>query len=349
VGWQGAARDHGTFCISCHTALPYALSRPTLRKELSDAAPTVEERQLLDDVTKRVRSWDKIEPYYSDQTTRYGKTIESRGTEAVLNALILASHDAERGHLSDDTRSAFVNMWSLQETAGDNKGSWEWLEFGHFEPWEADDSRYYGAGLAAIAVGIAPENYRSAPEIQGNLRSLREYMVREYSNESMLNHVMLLWASTKLPGLIEPERQKAIVKEVLSKQQFDGGWRLAPLVWRWRGWTPASFGRLWLRSDGTWVERESDGYATGLITFALLQSGLPPANPQLQQALAWLASNQDSEGAWHSDSLNKRRNPSSNVGRFMSDAATAYAVLALTENNNPNRAAAEYHDPHQAK
>jgi squalene-hopene/tetraprenyl-beta-curcumene cyclase len=25
MGWQGAARDHGTFCVSCHTALPYAL------------------------------------------------------------------------------------------------------------------------------------------------------------------------------------------------------------------------------------------------------------------------------------------------------------------------------------
>ena len=29
--WTGSARDHGTFCISCHTALPYALSRPALR------------------------------------------------------------------------------------------------------------------------------------------------------------------------------------------------------------------------------------------------------------------------------------------------------------------------------
>src|SRR6185295_13386636 len=31
MGWQGAARDHGTFCVSCHTALPYALARPALR------------------------------------------------------------------------------------------------------------------------------------------------------------------------------------------------------------------------------------------------------------------------------------------------------------------------------
>ena len=29
--WQNAARDRGTFCMSCHTTLPYALARPTLR------------------------------------------------------------------------------------------------------------------------------------------------------------------------------------------------------------------------------------------------------------------------------------------------------------------------------
>src|SRR5215467_5750611 len=34
MGWPRAARDHETFCVSCHTAVPYALSRPTLRKPL---------------------------------------------------------------------------------------------------------------------------------------------------------------------------------------------------------------------------------------------------------------------------------------------------------------------------
>ena len=29
--WPNAARDRGTFCISCHTTLPYALARPALR------------------------------------------------------------------------------------------------------------------------------------------------------------------------------------------------------------------------------------------------------------------------------------------------------------------------------
>ena len=31
MSWPRSARDHNTFCVSCHTALPYALGRPALR------------------------------------------------------------------------------------------------------------------------------------------------------------------------------------------------------------------------------------------------------------------------------------------------------------------------------
>jgi squalene-hopene/tetraprenyl-beta-curcumene cyclase len=328
--WTGSARDHGTFCISCHTALPYALSRPALRAVLAEQSPTVTERRLIDNVTRRVRLWKDVGPYYSDPGYD-GKAAESRGTESVLNALILASHDAQSGRLSDDTRAAFDHMWALQQTTGHNRGTWLWLQFDQ-EPWEANDSPYYGAALAAMAVGTARENYASRSEIQNNLQRLREYLNRESAAQSTINRVFLLWASTKLPGLLEPEQQKAIINEVLSRQRADGGWRLASIAWRWNGWSLQSLLKMWLREDGTPLEGKSDGVATGLITLVLQEAGVPRDNAQLKNGLSWLLSNQNAEGFWPASSVNKRKSLSSDTGRFMSDAATAYAVLALTEN-----------------
>jgi len=328
MGWNGAARDHGTFCISCHTALPYALARPALRPALAEQGLSANEQKLLDNVTKRVRLWNEVEPYYGDGYK--GKALESRGTEAVLNALILASYDSERGHLGADTRSALQIMWASQQTAGNKAGAWPWLQFDN-EPWEANDSAYYGACLAAIAVGVAPGNYVDSPEAQSGLKLLRDYLNRESADQSTINRVFLLWASTKLPGLLSRKQQNAIIDEAFSRQQEDGGWRLASIAWRWRGWSVKSLLKIWLRGDGTPLAHKSDGVATGLVTFVLEEAGVPRENVQLRRGLFWLTSNQNTaEGFWPATSINKRKSVTSDIGHFMSDAATAYAVLALT-------------------
>ena len=321
--WPVAARDHDTFCVSCHTAVPYAISRSALRGPLDETALSPGEQKLVANVTKRVRLWKEVAPFYNDKNDGPGKTVQSRGTEAVLNALILATYDARRGELSPDTRAALDNMWATQLTSGDKKGAWPWLQFNN-EPWEANDSAYYGAALAAVAVGTAPGNYRSMPGIQDNLKLLGEYLVDASAAQTPLNRVVLLWASAKLPGLLTSERQERIIKEALAKQQADGGWSLASLAGGWK------------RADGTPQETKSDGYATGLVSLALEQAGVPRTNLHLKQGLAWLASNQSpTDGLWSASSLNKQRDPSTYTGRFMSDAATAYAVLALTETTKP--------------
>jgi squalene-hopene/tetraprenyl-beta-curcumene cyclase len=252
------------------------------------------------------------------------KTVESRGTESVLNALVLASRDAQNGQLTADARMAFDNMWAEQQTTGDRKGAWLWLRFNN-EPWEANDSDFYGATLAAVAIGAAPGDYRASPGIQRNIGMLREYLNRESGSQTVLNRVALLWAAAKLPGLIEPDRQKAIVAELLQRQQADGGWSLSSLIGGWK------------RSDGTAQEERSDGYSTGLIIFALQQAGISPENGQLKRGISWLTANQDkTDGSWPAYSLNKNKEHhiSPETALFMTDAATSYAVLALETDAN---------------
>lgn len=297
--WPNAARDHETFCVSCHTVAPYALGRPALRSALGEQAPSATEQKLLANVTKRVRLWNEVLPFYPDSPTASGKAAESRGTESILNALILTSYDAP------DAKLALDNMWALQIKAGEAAGAWPWLQF-HNAPWEGD-SQYYGTTLAAIAAS------RGTPENQPGMKLLREYLVRERDAQILIDRVILLWASTRLPGLLTGPQQKSIVDEALSKQHPDGGFSLADFVGGWK------------RKDNTPLETKSDGYATGVVTYVLRQAGT-----QNERARAWLLTNQDpKEGSWPAWSLNKQRDPASDAGRFMSDAATAWAVMAL--------------------
>jgi squalene-hopene/tetraprenyl-beta-curcumene cyclase len=317
LSWQNAARDHETSCVSCHTALPYALARPALRSALHEPDMPAPERKLLENVVKRVRMWKEVEPFYPDQTRGLPKSSESRGTEAILNALILATRDAHDGKASDDAHLAFDNLWALQFRAGDLNGAWAWLNF-HLEPWESGDAAYFGAALAAIAVGTEPGGYAASPEIQDRLKRLRDYLQRSNGTQPLFNRVMTLWASARLPGVLAENDRKSIVDAVWAAQQQDGGWSLS------------SLGQF-KRTDGTAVDAQSDGYATGVIAFALRQSGSAAADPHMTKALAWLMQHQDrATGMWSTSSLNKQRDPATDVGKFMSDAATAFAVLALT-------------------
>jgi len=316
MNWPKARRDHETACISCHTAVPYALSRSTLRHSLNEARASTPEREMLGYIARRVTLWDELEPFYSDQKVGPRKTVESRGTESVLNALILARYDSQQGRLTELSKQAFEHMWATQLTTGADAGSWEWLNF-HNAPWESNESHYWGATLAAVAVSIAPDDYSRSPRIQPGLTALRDYLERNYDTQPMANRLVVLWASARLPHLLSAARRAALLNDVRRLQRNDGGWSLT------------DYGE-WKRHDNTPLDARSDGYATGLTVFALKEAGISASQPEMKRATRWLIANQDAaQGLWPAYSLNKKRDPSTDVGRFMSDAATSYAVMAL--------------------
>lgn len=321
TNWPNAARDRGTYCMSCHTTLPYALARPELRALLDERSPSAAEAKIIGNLETRARAWREVEPWYPDQTRGVPKTSESRAIEAVMNALVLSRRDAMAGNkLSEDARTALDVMWSLQMKTGPQSGAWTWLNF-RMEPWESPNSPYFGASMAALAVSSAPEDYRSSREIAERIQALGAYFQKEHASVSLLNQLTALWATSRLPGMLTDEQRKATVDAAFALQQADGGWSTVAIG-------------SYTRSDNTESDTRTDGFATALATLALQSASVPASDARLARGLSWLKKNQDpTTGRWTAVSPNKARDPESDAGKFMSDAATAYAVLSLRFKN----------------
>jgi squalene-hopene/tetraprenyl-beta-curcumene cyclase len=320
-----ATRGEGTAqssCISCHSVLPYIFARPVLRKRAGSEPPTKQEQKLLAQTRNRVSHWKNLD------TEEFGllydfndrKKTESWGTEAILNAVVLGFDDRTRGRSSpsDETKQAFAHLWERQLQTGNHKGAWDWLDFS-FAPWEAKDGAYYGAALAAIAVGSAPGYFTPGADaaLDAKVESLRKYLRDQLPKQNLHNQVWGLWAAATVEGISTKAERQSVIGHLLGKQRADGGWSLPSLG-------------AWVRSDHSEQDAESDGYATGLVLHVLQTAGVPKGDAKVARGLNWLAANQAASGAWRSVSVNKKRDPASHAGKFMSDAATAYAVLALS-------------------
>jgi squalene-hopene/tetraprenyl-beta-curcumene cyclase len=328
--WPPAQMDRGTVCISCHTVVPYAMVRPTLGQELHESGIPPPENALMDSIEKRVNHWSEIVPFYSNSPAL---TMGSHATEAVLNAVILASDDAQHGHLRPITRTALSEAWELQEETGENAGGWKWQDF-NLAPWESAESPYQGAALLMLEVENAPNGYAGEPEIHYHLECLQEYLRRQYAVQPLVNQLYILWLSTKVPGLLTEYQKNTLMETIRKYQQADGGWVLASLDPQKRHGRDR-WDRLKQRLIDMAKPAESDGYATGLVVLALEESGMSRQDQMVTRGLEWLARHQANDGSWQASSLNAHRDQHSNIGRFMSDAATPYAVMALENRRWP--------------
>jgi squalene-hopene/tetraprenyl-beta-curcumene cyclase len=278
-------------CGACHTNYPYLLARPSAREAGTPDAV----REIRAFFEARAEHWDDAAPVARPRWD----------AEMIATAVALAMNDAATtGTLHPTTRRALDRIWSLQR----DDGGFTWLKCG-WPPYEHDD--YFGAVLAALGVGSAPDAYAKTPSASAGLEGLRRYLCNHPAPD--LHHrTFLLWASLKLDGLMTPEERTATRCELLSLQRPDGGWSLPSLG-------------NWQRRDGTPnpKDRPSDGYATGLIVYVLRQAGVPADDPAIRRGVAWLEANQRASGRWFTRSLND------DGAHYIANAGTAFAVMAL--------------------
>jgi squalene-hopene/tetraprenyl-beta-curcumene cyclase len=270
-------------CVTCHTNLPYVMARPLVKA--NDAG------------------WKEVRAFLENDVASW-KTGKPRGdTYVVATATGLAFLDAHTtGKLSDSTKTAFAKMWQVQKKTGE----WNWLKC-DWPPMEHDD--YYGATLAAVAVGTAPGDYAKSADAKAGLERLTAYLTKTPAPD--LHHkAMLLWASTKLDGLMTAAEKKETVAALAKLQHADGGWCLPSLgTYSRRDKSP---------NDPT---ADSDGYATGFVTYVLKLAD--PNHAAIAKGAAWLKANQRASGRWFTRSLNNDK------AHYVTNAGTAFAVLAL--------------------
>jgi hypothetical protein len=232
--WRQAQSADGP-CVSCHTGLPYLLARPALRTLLKEDAPTIYETGLR----ARLAAHAGEKPKGALQ-----------GVETIMAALFLSERETQR--------STFSQLWSLQQTDGALKGGWQWYN-ANLDPWETPPQFRYGAALAALAIGSAPSEIRDTPDAQQRIRALSEFLNDGLSARPLHVRLAVLWASAKLPSLLDAEAKRAIVADVLRAQQPDGGWTLASLgPWAEHPSAPAP-----IEGGG------SNSYATAFTTYVL--------------------------------------------------------------------------------
>ncbi len=254
----------------------------------------------------------------------------------MLNLLLLAEADARehRSQPSEPARKALQQL--LEEQRPD--GAWDWLDFA-LEPVnppmpDMAEPPWRPSPWAACPVSLPPE------EAIARSPGLRAYLNGNSAGQNLYNRAWLLLASTRLKDLLSQEQRTTAIAELKGRQNDDGGWSLYGLgPWRWSKTTLQSAPG---GNANASLLAKSDGYATGLVAYALREAGLPANDPGLKRATDWLKANQQEcqigeqrWKCWRSHSLNYDRENGGARGEpfkrmVMSDLATGFAVLALS-------------------
>ncbi len=289
-------------CIACHTSGVYGVMRPSLSAYLGKPDPALR-KHLVADLAKTKK--EKIERLRSGL----------RPTQVAYLAGALAEWDKHvTDKLSPETDEALRLMLSLQSDNGafNNIGCWP--------PFES--SAYHGTTVAAMALEAAP----------GWLAGLKDsdLMARVAKTHNYLKttkpphdygKLLLLWTSTRVPGLVDAGQKQALVDMLLGHQQADGGWSIRTFA------TPETWGdgsrAKKLKSEPEFKNPPSDGHQTGLVLLVLRDAGIAASDKRVQRGVKWLLKNQRQSGRWWTRSLN------TDSYHFITFSGSCYPLLAL--------------------
>lgn len=307
---RGAAAWARSFkCITCHTSGCYVRMRPLLTKSFGKPsqelhALCLDELSLFEEKLENEREW----------------LLENdRPGRVAYTAMGLAEWDAQlAGKTSGATRRALKVLLDIQM----DNGAW-----GNGNCWPPlESSSFHSTTVAAMAFATAPgwrENVCSPQTIERLGRTQK--FLRETPPPHDYGRVLLLWASTRWPELLEPDRKQSIVDTIFSLQQQDGGWSIRRFA------EPQQWGdghrEERLRGEPDFNSPASDGHMTGLAVISLIDAGIPPTDARIQCAVCWLKANQRESGRWWTRSLN------TDSTHYITFSSTLYALVALAKSN----------------
>lgn len=297
TAWIGSRK-----CIACHTTGVHLVTRPALTTTFgtppaSLRAFAVERLQTLKD-TAREKLLKRVNP-----------------VKVVYAAAGLAEWDAHVSKkLSPETLEAFALMFDIQMENG------AWGNTTCWPPYESDT--YHVATAAAMALATAP-GYLANPtdeKAKAGIGRLKTFLQNEPPPHDY-SKTLLLWAASRMPGLVDDARKQALIETVLSHQRKDGGWSIRTFS------TPEKWGdgnrAKKLRDEPEFADPPSDGHQTGLAIVVLREAGLPANDARIQKGVKWLLANQRESGRWWTRSLNTDK------WHFITFSGTAYPLMAL--------------------
>lgn len=292
-------------CVSCHTNGAYLQMRPALTGRLGK--PLEEQHVFF------VKALDDFKQRYAEKARKLKRGITP--TQIAYLASGLAEWDAHvTGQLSAETSDALTLMFGVQ--AAD--GSW-----GNTECWPPfESSNYHGTTVAAMAAATAPGwlDQVSDESVQAGVEKMKEYLrVTEPPHD--YGRLLLLWAATRLPDLLDDQKRQQLLATVLDHQQEDGGWSIRSFAdpEQWGNGSRAEK----LRSEPEFESPPSDGHMTGLAILVAREAGVPADDSRLQSGVQWLQANQRESGRWWTRSLN------TDSYHFITYSGTIYALAAL--------------------